>query len=191
MFKKKKTLAVMLIILLLISVAGYFGYGFYKEPSRLSNIPLIKNFVPAAEEDSETPELSEEEQVQQEVAGLKAALEEKEVEKEAYEQEITQLRQQLANNEVEELQNEVARLELVISDLQNQRSNQDAAYQDLAQYYALMKAKDAAGILSKLSDDDAIGIISRMENDAAASVMQNMDQDRAATITKKMLTVSM
>jgi flagellar motility protein MotE (MotC chaperone) len=183
-------MALTLIVLLLIAAAGYLGYGFYKNPSRLSNIPLIKNFVPAADEDS-LPEVSEADIIQQEIADLKTALEEKDAEKETYEQEITQLREQLASNEVEELQNEVARLELVIMDMQNQRSNQDAAYQDLAQYYALMKSKDAAGILSRLSDDDAIGIISRMDNDAAASVMQNMDQDRAATITKKMLTVSM
>jgi flagellar motility protein MotE (MotC chaperone) len=86
-----------------------------------------------------------------------------------------------------QLKAEVARLNQEVLNLQSGVSGKEAAYKDMAPYFANMKAKDAADILSRLKDDDIIGILSAMEKDTAAGILPLMNHDQAAALTVKML----
>lgn len=95
-----------------------------------------------------------------------------------------------AEQEKQELQAQVVALNEQLVQLKLQNTNQQAAYKDLASYFAEMKAKDAADILSRQKDQDIIGVLEEMPSDIAAEILQNMNRDKAASITKQMLTVS-
>lgn len=121
-------------------------------------------------------------QLQQELTAREAQISELEASISATE---TALRQ--SQDSSAQLKSEVARLNQEILNLQTGGTAKQAAYKDMAPYFANMKAKDAADILSRLKDDDIIGIISAMEKQTAAEILPFMNRDQAAAITAKML----
>lgn len=89
-----------------------------------------------------------------------------------------------------ELQNEVDRLNTSLLNLENAKQNQQAAYKDMARYFAEMKTQDTADILSRLDNNDIIGIFNEMEDDLVAEILQKMNKDKAVDLTRQMLLVS-
>lgn len=189
---KPKSIIITLAAVLVIAGAVYLGYSVVKDPSMLSRVPLVNKFWPAEDtaEKETLPDRTEVERLQQEIADLRETLAWKESDITYYKNDLDTLQQRINASNEEALKAEIIRLNAVIADLQTKQKNQDAAYQDLAEYYTYMKNKEAAAILSQLSDEDAIGILTRMDNESAAGIMQSMATDKAAVLTRKMLAVS-
>lgn len=145
-------------------------------PAALRGLPVVGQPQAPAESRSELLQL------QEDLAAREAQIDELEANISATE---TALRQ--SQDSAAQLKSEVARLNQEILNLQSGGTARQAAYKDMAPYFANMKAKDAADILSRLKDDDIIGILSAMEKETAAEILPFMNRDQAAAITAKML----
>ena len=145
------------------------------------------------------------------ISKANAVILQKELKKVKEENDILKKSVTAKNHELEVLQKKLADMELLREaaeqDIQNYQaqiielndklsasvegdSSKRVTYKEMAKYYNAMNTKDAAEILSKLSDEDVIGIISAMDTDTAAEVLQKMSRDKAAAVSRKMLVTS-
>jgi len=189
---KKRTQILILVFLILLILGG--GYYFLLKlevlpvPSSLKNIPVISSllFPDTNGEESELQKnMKENEKLENDLAEKNTQLEEinirlKSLQKELEEGQSTELQQK----------EEILKLQDEIDDLKLLRSNKEATYKNLAEYYTEMKMQNAAEIMQQLDDEDIIGIFDQMDSETAAQIMQNMDRDRAAVISEKMLVPS-
>ena len=181
-----------LIMLIIGGGAAYIAYklNLFAYPEFIAKIPLVGERFGGTETavtvtNKEDPLILANEKLSDELADFQD-------ENEQLKEEIEQnelLIQELSDKQID-FQEEIANLNMQLLEERTTKAGIQAAYKDLAVYFSEMKAKDAADILSKLSDDDIIGIITEMEPDLTARILQLMDHNRSATIAKKMLVVS-
>ncbi len=191
---KKGTQILILVFLILVIMGG--GYFFLTKmeilpvPAFLKSIPIVSSHLSldTSEEESEAPE----EKTIDEIDQLKIELTEKNNEIQKLNTELKALQKELVENQDEQavLEQQVIELQQEVDKAKIMRSNKEDTYKNLAEYYALMKAKDAAEIMVRLDDEDIIGIFNQMKSEYTASILQNMNKDRAAVISKKMLVSS-
>lgn len=89
------------------------------------------------------------------------------------------------------LLSEVSKMKIALADAQKAQEEgltRSKSYEQLAGYYAAMKAKDAVKSLTQLDDDTVIGILTKLDNDQAAAILANFAPDRAAKIVRNMST---
>ncbi|MDA8233843.1 MAG: hypothetical protein M0Z31_03370 [Clostridia bacterium] len=94
---------------------------------------------------------------------------------------------ELLERQKQELEKNIKALEETIKAAQEAKTGNEvkaAGYDKLAQYYAQMKAKNAAAIMDKLDNDTVIGVLDRMESEQAAKILSLMDPERAAKLGK-------
>lgn len=175
--KTAKLIGLGLVAMVILIGAWLFlvKLGVLDAPAVLQGLPVVGKPQTAAE----SIELG---QLQQDLTAREAQIKELEASISATETALKQSQDSAA-----QLKSEVARLNQEILNLQTGGTAKQAAYKDMAPYFANMKAKDAADILSRLKDDDIIGILSAMEKQTAAEILPFMNRDQAAAITAKML----
>jgi flagellar motility protein MotE (MotC chaperone) len=192
----KKVLKIFFIILLII--IGLAGAGFallyfkiIPTPSFVSYIPVVSDLLLPEEQEEKklSPEVIELQQAKRENASLKDTITEKQEEMKKLQDHLKNLEKEhkTSEDDIEQQKTEVARLNEEILNLKTSQSDKKAAYKDMATYFAEMKSKDAADILSRLQDEDIIGIFNEMPDDMVAEMLQKMDRNKATALTKKML----
>lgn len=185
MSEKKKSRSGFILVILLILGVAVIVFNLYRDPALLQKIPVVKNLVKDKGQIA-TPQ-TELENLAQENDTLKKGLAQKEQELQSVQQELAKVRQQLEASPKTQLEAEVAKLNKELEEAKGQAGAKKASYADMAKYFAEMKSKDAAEILSHLDNKDAIGILGEMNADAVASILQNMDRDKAVQISREML----
>ncbi|RSK27030.1 hypothetical protein EJF36_09165 [Bacillus sp. HMF5848] len=136
-----------------------------------SNVPVVKNFVP------KTEEMLKKEDLQGQILTLQKTVDEKEAS-------ITMLESQLkgSQEEVSKLQEEIDSL---LEQLRKKKQEQTTIEEDLKKItsmYEEMSSKNAAAIITKLSDDEAIRILERLDSKKVAEILEKMPPDDAARL---------
>ncbi|MGI5880141.1 MAG: MotE family protein [Syntrophomonadaceae bacterium] len=180
-----KILLALFLILIIVAGTGYLliYIDMIETPAVVKKIPLLNNMLPEEEtmeavSNNTTPEPQKAQDLEDKINELETQLKQTEQKLKSAEKKEAAASEQLVN------------LNEQLLNSQTRQSSQQEAYRDLAKYYAEMKAKDAAQILSRLKDEDIIGILGELEPDQGAEILQNFDTNRAAVITGKMLVVS-
>ncbi len=175
--KTVKIFALGLLTMVIMAGAGLFlvRLGVIAVPPALSGLPLVGHSTAPASGDELLL-------LQQQLADKADKISELETSLSAAD---TALRQ--SQDSEAYLKAELARLNEEVLNLQSEVAGKQATYKDMGSYFASMKPKDAADILSRLKDDDIIGILSAMPKETAAEILPFMDRDQAAAITSKML----
>lgn len=193
--RKIKTMFYLLLILFIVGGGAYLlmYLNFFSTPTFLNSIPFLGSHLVQSMDKVSVVQyeqvLKQKERYARDNKRLESILEEKRAEMEKVQAQMADVKKDLKVTEQDDdqLKEEIARLNKEILDLKVKEESKSAAYKDMAEYFAGMKAKNAADIMSRLSDEDIIGIFSAMETDLVAELMENMDRDKAAKISKKML----
>lgn len=180
-FSGKNIIILGIIVVLIIVAICLFCFKFYDfnrlHPSVkavFSKLPILKNKV-ASEQFSE---MQEDDKIFEE-------------EKERIEEEwleIEKQKQEIKNKESELLkkQAELEALEQELEVVKGKLETQMESIKDLAQYYELMEARNAAKILENIEDDFLIQLFQNMKKETVSEILSNLDPQKAASITKKM-----
>lgn len=169
-------------------------------PASVTNISTFAEKVPFADKipflnsgDPQEIQLTELQKVKEENDTLKRSITEKRAEMEALQKTIDDMdkKQKIGQKTTDDAKAEIIRLNeklvLVTESASISKANQKSIYKNMAQYFAEMNGKEAADLLSKLSDQDIIGILGEMDTALAGEMLQKMPRDKAATVARKML----
>ncbi|MDD3267783.1 MAG: hypothetical protein PHX14_00545 [Syntrophomonadaceae bacterium] len=198
MAKILRKIKIMFYLLLMLFILGGGAYllmylNVFSTPAFLNSIPFLGSYISQSMDKVSVVQyeqvLKQKERYVRDNERLEKILEEKRAEMEKAQAAIADAKKDLKVTEQDDdmLKEEIARLNKEILDLKAKEESKASAYKDMAVYFSEMKAKNAADILSRLSDEDIIGIFTAMESDLVAELMENMDRDKAANISKKML----
>ncbi|MBU8907010.1 MotE family protein [Desertibacillus haloalkaliphilus] len=158
-------------VLLLGVILSFLGFNVIDEAKELgSNVPVLSSYLSDEEDD-------EEEKV--DVDGLITSLENKQAELERLERQLDQKDEEIAS-----LQDEIVELELAFAQEQQQTADHHQEMADLASTYESMSAKNAARILSELSNEEVLFQISELNTETRAKILSNMGAERAAEIMR-------
>ncbi len=186
---KKGTQILILSVLILVIMGG--GYCFLIKMEILP-VPAFLNHIPIISSHLSPKTLGEESPSNEAIKAsdrLKTQLGEKTEKIQKLNSELKALRKKMeeSQNEHLALKEQVLQLQVEIDQVKILRSNKEATYKNLAEYYSVMKAQDAAAIMAQLNDEDVIGIFNEMESETVAAILQSMDRSRAASLSRKML----
>ncbi|MEN6325079.1 MAG: LD-carboxypeptidase [Syntrophomonas sp.] len=193
--RKIKILFYLLLILFILGGGAYLlmYLNFFSTPAFLNSIPFLGSHIAQSMDKVSVVQydqvLKQKERYVKDNERLEKIIEAKRNEMEKLQAQMSGVKKDLKVTEQDDdqLKEEIARLNEEILNLKAKEGSKSAAYKDMAEYFAGMKAKNAADIMSRLSDEDIIGIFSAMETDLVAELLENMDRDKAANISKKML----
>lgn len=149
-------------------------------PGFLRGVPVFSKIFrePSRPETGLTPAELENRRLQREISDLKRK-------KADLEKRVTR-----AESGQRQAGDRLAELEQQLKDIKKANAStasREKTFKKLAQYYASVKAKNAAEVFNRLDDETVIGILQNMDPDDAANIMAAMPPERTAVITRKML----
>ncbi|WP_139193114.1 MotE family protein [Anaerobacillus alkalilacustris] len=162
---------IMFAILLFSIILSFMGISVVDQAKQVaSNIPVLSNYVKTEEQiiaDEEKGNIDE----------LMAIIN-------ARETELALLEQKLLTKE-EEVQSLLNEIEILMDQLEEKKDihlEVKTEYTEIAKLYETMSAKNAANILTQLSDDEAAIHLSFIKIDARAAILAKMTPDKAAEL---------
>lgn len=194
---KKGVQIAILVFLILVIISGGCTFLLKMEilpvPAFLKSIPLISSHLPPdrtpAEDTGDSPDVSDEKDEPDERLQLEKQINDREKEIDKLNTQLNDMEKELASSlEAQQaLQEQVLQLQDEVAESLTMKQNQADTYKNLAEYYAVMKAQNAAAIISQLKDEEIIGIFNHMDSETVADILQSMDKSKAAALSKKML----
>ncbi|MFS0865104.1 MotE family protein [Fredinandcohnia sp. 179-A 10B2 NHS] len=167
------TLFTLLVVVVLLSVAGFNPIGTIKEYAEKT--PLLSNLFDKKGSD-----------IQTDTENLKVTIGKLETEINTKQDEITKLENELDTkvDEIKTLQQEIEVLSNEIVALQEEKLTKTKTNEEMKQLYELMSPKNAALIIPKLNELEAKDILSSLETETLAEILEKMSPEDAARYTE-------
>jgi flagellar protein FlbB len=167
------TLFTLLLVVVLLSVAGFNPIGTIKEFAEKT--PVLSGLIEEKGSD-----------IQNDTEKLNATIKNLETEITTKQVEIEKLEDELGTkaNEINALQEEIDSLSYEIRVLQEEKLAKTKTIEEMTELYELMSPKNAALIIPKLNEVEAKDILSSLETEKLAAILEKMSPEDAARFTE-------